>query len=279
MDEKDRAPDAHAGDGSATGSDPALRDLLPRLQAVEAELAAMITQYTAGAAAANAESEPAAEEDDDAAASPLSIVVSLLAVFASLVMIAVTFYQMQLDPGAAAVGGTAAAFNQQLVQNMNTNEMYTQYRAYTDYTLNSELQNQLELALADSQNSAPEVQAALAQELAQAQRQAAASSLFFSQRYLNRDGSYDVDRQLGEAWSRAEQQTDLDPQPHYADADSQRSVWMQIMWLLLWLTVSLCIYEVVNYFHEQRKVLRLSFVAAATFTVVAIAVVTVVMMQ
>lgn len=275
----------------STGDAQALRDLLPRLEALEAQLTTVITRYAGTPAAADSASAPVAEEsgegekseegeeNEDAPASRMSIVVSLLAVFATLVMIAVTFYQMQLDPGAAAIGGATASFNEQLVQNMNTGEMYTQYRAYTDYTLNRELQSELERALADSENATPEQQAALRQELVQAQRKAAASSLFFPQRYLNRDGSYAVERQLGEAWSSAEQQMDLVPEPHYDDADSQRSVWMQIMWLLLWLTVALCIYEIINYLHEQRKVLRFSFVTAATLTVIAIAVLTYVMMQ
>ena len=160
----------------------------------------------------------------------------------------------------------AAAFNRELVQNINYGQLYSQYRAYTEYLANSELQNQLERALVGSDADA-EGNAALTQELAEAQRKAASSRLFFSMRYLSRDGSYDTERQLGEAWARAEQQTELDPQPYFVDADQQRSIGMQFIWLLLWVTVALCIYELVQYFNERRIAVRGTFVLAASLSV------------
>lgn len=245
--------------------------VLQRLEQNEARLAQVSMQLAqlVDLAVQPAEAEKAAEtsvESDPETASRLTAFVTMSALLATIIMVVISLFQAQLDPGGAANAGMAAAFNRELVQNINYGQLYSQYRAYTEYLANSELQNQLERALVGSDADA-EGNAALTQELAEAQRKAASSRLFFSMRYLSRDGSYDTERQLGEAWARAEQQTELDPQPYFVDADQQRSIGMQFIWLLLWVTVALCIYELVQYFNERRIAVRGTFVLAASLSV------------
>lgn len=253
----------------------------------EAQLSKVSAQLERIAVAGDIEESAAAETEGDEAeaeepTSKLSAAVSIFALLATLVMVGIALFQANLDPGGAANSGMAAAFNRELVQNINYSDLYSQYGAYTDYIANSELQSQLERAVADGkakEGADAGAQAALTQELAQAQRKAAASQRFFSLRYLNRDGTYNTDRQLGEAWSSAQQQMDLDPQPHFADADQQRSIGMEFIWLLLWLTVALCIYEIVNYFNERRTALRVSFALVATLCIGFVAVATYLLVQ
>jgi len=238
-----------------------------RLTEVSQQLSQLVHRATPEEAA-NAEDESARDGPEPEAAGRLVVFTTLSALIATLVMVIISLFQAYLDPGGAANAGMAAAFNRELVQNINYGQLYSQYRAYTDYLAQSELQSQLERTLASTGTDADEGAAedpALAQELAQAQRKAAASRLFFSMRYLDRNGNYDTERQLGEAWARAEQQTDLEPAPHFADADQQRTTGMQFIWLLLWLTAALCVYEVIHYFNERRLVLRGTLVLAATF--------------
>lgn len=241
--------------------------VLQRLEQNEERLVQVsrqLEQIVEGAAVDKAPPEVDTAEEPERT-SRLTAFVTLSALLATIVMVVISLFQSKLDPGEAANFGMAAAFNRELVQNINYGQLYSQYRAYTDYLAHSELQNQLEQTLA-STDAAAEENSALTEELAQSQRKAASSRLFFSMRYLNRDGSYDTERQLGEAWARAEQQTELDPQPYFLDADEQRSIGMQFIWLLLWLTVALCVYELVQYFNERRVAVRGTFVVAATLS-------------
>ena len=248
--------------------------LLQRLEQNEARLAQVSAQLTQIVDLATQPAEVAAAAEPEAESEPekssrLTAFVTLSALLATIVMVVISLFQAYLDPGGTANAGMAAAFNRELVQNINYGQLYSAYRAYTEYLANSELQTQLEQALADTEGDA-EGNAALTQELAQAQRKSASSRLFFSMRYLDRDGSYDSERHLGEAWARAEQQTELNPQPYFLDADRQREAGMQFIWLLFWLTVALCIYEIVQYFNERRLAIRGTFVLAASFSVLVV---------
>jgi hypothetical protein len=223
------------------------------------------------------EQEEAKEEEDAADEAPpsrLSIAAGFLAQIAILVVLWIALFQSSLDPASPAIHGLSAAFNRQLVENISYSDLYAQYRAYTSYTLNHELQQQLELALANPPEAATQEELLLLnQELEQARRTAASSRLFFSSRYLNADGSYDRDRQLGEAWSQAARQTELDPLPYFTEADQQRRLVMNTISLLLWLTIALCLCELIVYFNRRRSMLRwssaLTTVAGIVFVVVA----------
>jgi len=246
-----------------------LQRVLQRLEQNETRLTQVsqqLTQIVTLAAQPTAADSEADAEPEPEKTNRLTAFVTLSALIAAIVMVFISLFQMYLDPGESANAGMAAAFNRELVQNINYGQLYSEYRAYTEYLANSELQTQLERALAGT-DAAAEENTALTQELTQAQRKSASSRLFFSMRYLDRDGNYDTERHLGEAWARAEQQTELNPQPYFLDADQQRELGMRFIWLLLWLTVALCIYEVVHYFNERRVAIRGTFVLAATLSV------------
>ena len=224
----------------------------------------------------NTKADEPEEATDDETPSRLSVLAGLLAQGATLVIIWIALFQNSLDPGGASLQGMSASFNRQLTENISYSELYAQYRAYTTYTLNRELEEQLELALANTTDETPAEEILLLnQELEQARRTAASSRLFFSLRYLNPDGTYNRERQLGELWAQAEQQLDLDPMPHFVAADEYRSIGMRSIGLLLWLTVALCLYELVNYFSQYRFILRWSSLLTASAGVVFVVVVVV----
>lgn len=62
----------------------------------------------------------------------------------------------------------------------------------------------------------------------------AAESFYFPREYLKRDGSYDSQRELGEALAEAARQQDLNPQPHYEEADKMQA---KSNWLIVVITV------------------------------------------
>ena len=268
---------------------PLLQELLQRLDQQDAHLRTVaqhleqLAQHQAmptGSAPAEAPTaeaaEEEAEEEEEEPQDRLTLIVSLLTVLAAFVVIGVTFLQEQLDPRASALDGLAAAFNRQMVESINYGELYANVRAYTPYVMQNELARQLEQALPDAPaDQRPQLE----QELRQAQRVAASSRLFFPLRYLNRDGTYDRERQLGESWARALQQGDLDPEPYFTDADAQRRALMQFVWFFLWLTVALCTYELLVYFNRNRRLIRISLVSAATVVMVVVFVFALVLMD
>jgi hypothetical protein len=261
---------------TGTIPEPNVADLLQRLQQYEERLLHttgrlddVLNRITSASEEVETEDSNIDEAAEEETPSRLSMLAGLLAQGATLVIIWIALFQNSLDPGGASLQGMSASFNRQLTENVSYSELYAQYRAYTTYTLNRELQEQLELALANTTEETPAEEILLLnQELEQARRTAASSRLFFSLRYLNPDGTYNRERQLGELWAQAEQQLDLDPMPHFVAADEYRSIGMRSIGLLLWLTVALCLYELINYFSQYRFILRWSSMLAASVGVI-----------
>jgi len=242
-----------------------LQKLVERLAQTETRLATLTERMEQTANETATEPTDPATQPERRAGMVLVGLVSLLALGATLVVIMISLYLAALDPGSASNNGVAASFNQELVGTLHAAELYANLRAYSTYRLHSELQQQLAVVMENA--SAEEDIPSLEHEHTQARQLAAVSHLFFPLRYLNRDGSYASDRQLGEAWAHAAQSTDLNPQPHFLKADTLRLTGLQLVWLLLWMTVALCVYELVQFLNHHRRLLRLFAVAGATAAV------------
>ena len=111
--------------------------------------------------------------------------------------------------------GLVAAIKAEETIITNSVTAYEHYRAYTIYERYNELGN----LVADEPPSS---------ELGRLQREVwgMAQGLqfsFFSQRYLNRDGTYNLQRELDELWAEKSQSDDLDPLPHFNEADAARA--------------------------------------------------------
>jgi hypothetical protein len=84
------------------------------------------------------------------------------------------------------------------------------------------------------------------------------ASGYFPNRYLNRDGTYDTDRELGEAWAYAAQQKDLYPEQHFARADGLRAQSSWLVAIIILLTVSVWFYTLAEGIdHPVKYVLAL----------------------
>ena len=73
---------------------------------------------------------------------------------------------------------------------------------------------------------------------------------------MNRDGSYNIERQLGEAWAQAGQNMDLNAEQHFESARLERASIRNISIMVFGLTVALLFYTVANGIHPQRIKLR-----------------------
>jgi len=133
--------------------------------------------------------------------------------------------------------GLAATLNAEETRALNHVNTYEHYRAYTTYLRHNELGNRIAEDLstaAEDEARALERQKTDAWDLA-----VEIQGGFFPPRYLDPDGSYDTQREIDEAWADAAQQKDLNPEPHFADADRLRGKSTTMVILLVPLTVAL----------------------------------------
>ena len=72
------------------------------------------------------------------------------------------------------------------------------------------------------------------------------TDVIFPARFLNRDGSYAVTRELNELWADAARKQDLKPDPQYADADKYRSKTAQLLVALMVLSLALVFFALVE---------------------------------
>lgn len=127
--------------------------------------------------------------------------------------------QASSDAGDEDVGGMSAAISAQKADIINEVYAYEHYRAYTAYVRYLELGNLLNDPNADKTT----------QQLLYNQQQEVWGvadgilSTFFQGRYMNPDGTYDLNRELQEARAEDEQSNDLNYAPYFDKADGLRA--------------------------------------------------------
>lgn len=158
-----------------------------------------------------------------------------------------------------------ATRNAEMTRFLNDAKLYRHYRAYTTYTLNHELQRQIEKDL--DETAAAELPD-LTRQQTEAMDLASISQVFFPMRYLNRDGSYDIQRQLGEAWAQAGQKLDLNPEPHLARAAQQRVKSSQLKAILIVKALSVLFYNITKVLHPGHKSWRYTMAFGGTLCLI-----------
>jgi hypothetical protein len=123
------------------------------------------------------------------------------------------------NAGDAALDGLLATLNVQETLALNNTYLYENYRAYTAYTRYNALGDEIETDLVELSDETE------AEVLDRQMREAwdAAESFYFPREYLKRDGSYDTQRELGEALAETARQSDLNPTPHFTEADQMQA--------------------------------------------------------
>lgn len=164
--------------------------------------------------------EPIAEEKE----SKLETLVAILIAVVTVIGAVVAWRASVAADGAgdADFAGLQASLNAEETRALNNVDAYEHYGAYVAYARNLDLGN----AIANDLNTAPPASDAeafwLDRQRAEAFDIAKANQDLFPNRFLNRDGSYSLQRELGEDWADAKKERDLNPDPHYAEADALR---------------------------------------------------------
>lgn len=183
---------------------------------------------------------------------------SLMAIMIAIVTLvgAVLAWQAAVasaDAGDSDFAGMSAALNAEETLTLMNNGFHRHYRAYTSYAANS--------GLRDDTSSLPQT-ALLRQNAA---RVAAADRLFFPNRYVDQNGRYASQRELGETWAQASQVRDLEPAPHFAAADQARLKTNWLVGIFIGLALSLLLYTLAEGLHPERRLLRWLTAVGGTF--------------
>lgn len=123
------------------------------------------------------------------------------------------------DAGKADFTGLDASIRAQKADIINHVYAYEHYRAYTAYVRYNELGRLLFDPNADSETDRRN--GALQREVWGVA--SGISSVFFSPRYINSDGQYNLERELEEAWAQDVQNEDLNAAPYFEQSDKFRT--------------------------------------------------------
>ncbi|GEM_PF-671622 len=146
--------------------------------------------------------------------------------------------------GDADYFGLRALLNHEETQALNN---LTAYRSYADYLDYWSFKRQGEL-LEEEMNQKPSL-AENEQFVAQVKSAydlADASRANFEQRFLNRDGSYNVQRQLGQLWADAMKEKDLNFDVQFVEAEKMRNKTIYLLICVMILSIAPVFYSLVE---------------------------------
>src|SRR6185295_7169277 len=182
----------------------------------------------------------------------LETVVAILLAIATVIGAVVAWRSSVADDGAgdADFAGLRAAVRAEDTRALNYVDAYENYGAYTNYRRYNDLGD----LLAADQATAPE-QAATELERQRADNHdlSISNQRLFPNKFLDRDGSYNLNRQLGEMWADAAKENDLNPDPQFVEADQLREKANLLLAAVAVLAVALVFYTLVETFGDRMK--------------------------
>ena len=182
----------------------------------------------------------------------LETAVAILIAVVTVVGALVAWRSSVADDGAgdADFAGLRASVRAEETRALNYVNAYENYGSYTSYQRYNEMGNLLEA----DQGAAP------ADEVANLERQRAdnhdlsiSNQRLFPNKFLNRDGSYNVKRQIGEMWADAAKENDLNPDPQFAEADQLRTKANWLLGAVAILAIALVFYTLVESFGDRMR--------------------------
>lgn len=175
----------------------------------------------------------------------LQTIIAILIAVATVTGAVVAWRASVADDGAgnADFAGHRATLNLEAARALSAVDAYENYSAYTLYRRNSDL---AALIAADEKSASPDAARALAHERLAASNAAMSSALLFPFMYLNPDGAYALQRDMGATLADAAREKDLRPDPAYAEADALRNKQAVLLASVTVLAVSLVFFSLVE---------------------------------
>ncbi len=182
----------------------------------------------------------------------LETVVAILIAVATVFGALVAWRSSIADDGAgdADFAGLRASVSAEETRALNYVDAYESYGAYANYKRYQEMGNLVEADQAD----ASEAEAALLErERADSQDLSISNQRLFPNKFLDRDGSYNVNRQLGELWADAAKENNLNPEPQFAEAEQLRGKSASLLIAATVLAIALVFYTLVEVFGPRGQ--------------------------
>lgn len=175
----------------------------------------------------------------------LTTIVAILIAIATVLGAVVAWRASVAADGAgdADFAGLRATVNLEETRALAAVTAYEDYSAFTNYRRYENLGN----AIVDEQNQlAADAATALEPQRLNAHDLALANQQLFPNKFLNRDGSYALQREVGEIFADAAKEKDLQPDAQYAEADALRDKTNQLLLAVTILAVALVFYTLVE---------------------------------
>lgn len=214
------------------------------------------------------------EEEEDDEPDRYQITIAILIALITF-MGAVIAWQSAFSAGNASeadFGRLYATLNAEQTQSLNKASILRNYRAYTAYTRHSQ-----EVTLL---GETPPQAATTSEEnpldmRAEAMNLATTNAIFFSPRYLERDGSYNSERQEAEMWAQAAQNLDLNPEAYIEEAAQARQETIQLVGIFIPLSIALLFYTLAEALHPAQRTWRLVVAALGSLFLIMSIIVTI----
>jgi len=186
----------------------------------------------------------------------LETVVAILIAIVTVVGAIVAWRASVADDGAgdADFAGLKASLNTEETRALNYVNAYEHYGAYTTYARYQNLGHAIAADL-EAGGQTEEAAALLDRQRAEAYDLAKANQYLFPARFINRNGAYGLQRELGEMWADAAKEKDLNPDPQYADADKLRAKTNRLLGTLTLMGIGLVFFTLVESVGDKPKYL------------------------
>ncbi|MBI5650724.1 MAG: hypothetical protein HZC40_09820 [Chloroflexi bacterium] len=201
----------------------------------------------------------AVEKNDDRFQTVIAILMALVTVIGAVV---VWRASVAADAaGDADFAGLRAMTNVEETRALNFVNAYENYGAFTAYLRHDQLG---EMMVKDQAGKGEDANV-IEQQRLEAHDLAIANQHLFPNRFLNRDGTYALQRQLGEMWADAAREKDLNPEPQFDDAEKLRGKTLGLLGMVVLLSFGLVSFTVVEVMRGCLRYAPLALGAVLTF--------------
>lgn len=182
----------------------------------------------------------------------LETVVAILIAVVTVIGALAAWRSSVADDGAgdADFAGLRASVRAEETRALNYVNAYENYGSYANYRRYSEMSNLLE---ADQANAPEQEKSELERQRTDDNDLSISNQRLFPNKFLDRDGSYNVKRQMGEMWADAAKENDLNPDPQFAEADQLRQKANLLLAAVTILAIALVFYTLVESFGDRMK--------------------------
>jgi hypothetical protein len=164
-----------------------------------------------------------------------------------------------------------AELNAQKVISTNTLNAYENHRAFLEYKNYFDQYKLVSIQLNKAQNVNPVDQALVTQLTSQRDKLQLlylSSLKLFPNRFINRDGTYDLQEQIGQMIASDKRKFDIDPAPHMAKGASYENQVRRMQIALIILAVSLFCFAIVSTVNNLKRSFLFIIIALGYLTAI-----------